>query len=67
MALIGLKHYRLKCEKRMNRWRAFEHVWSELLKNDQSGHPNLRKAPNYDVDQILTFSKAGLKLLIEKQ
>ena len=29
-----------------------ESVWSELLKKDQSGHPNIWKAPNYDVHQI---------------
>ena len=29
-----------------------ESVWSELLKKDQSSHPNLWKAPNYDVHQI---------------
>ena len=27
-------------------------VWSELLKKDQSGHPNLWKALNYDLHQI---------------
>ena len=52
LAIIGLKHYHLKCEKHMYRWRAFESVWSELLKKDQSSHPNLWKAPNYDVHQI---------------
>ena len=36
----------------MYRWRAFESVWSELLKKDQSSHPNLWKAPNYDIHQI---------------
>ena len=36
----------------MYRWRAFESVWSELLKKDQSGHPNLWKAPNYNVHQF---------------
>ena len=40
-ALTGLKHPHLKCEKHMYRWRAFESVWSELLKKDQSSHPNL--------------------------
>ena len=29
-----------------------ESVWSELLKKDQSGHPNIWKALNYDVHQI---------------
>ena len=39
----------------MYRWRAFESVWSELLKKDQSGHPNLWKAPNYNVHQFDLF------------
>ena len=51
-AIIGLKHPHLKCGKHMYRWRAFESVWSELLKKDQSSHPNLWKAPNYDLHQI---------------
>ena len=51
-AIIGLKHQHLKCEKHIYRRRAFESVWSELLKKDQSGHPNLWKAPNCDVHQI---------------
>ena len=36
----------------MYRWRAFGSVSSELLKKDQSSHPNLWKAPNYDIHQI---------------
>ena len=44
-----------------------ESVWSELLKKDQSSHPNLWKAPNYDVHQILIFLKSGLKLHTNKQ
>ena len=65
--IIGLKHQHLKCEKCMCRWRAFESVWSELLKKDQSGHPNLWEAPNYDVHQIWSSRKIGLKLHTKKQ
>ena len=36
----------------MYSWKAFESVWSELLKKDQSSHPNLWKAPNWDIHQI---------------
>ena len=50
-------------------WRAFGSVWSELLKKDQSGHPNLWKATNYDVHQIWPscFLKCGHKLHTKKQ
>ena len=48
----GLKHYHLKCTKHLYRWSAFERVWSELLKKDQSGHTNLWKASNYDLQRI---------------
>ena len=48
-------------------WRAFESVWSELLKKDQSGHPNLWKATNYDVHQIWPSWNTGHKLHTKKQ
>ena len=62
----------------MYRWRAFESVWSELLKKDQSSHPNLWKAPNYDEQQIwpswnilkyleISWNISGLKLHTKKQ
>ena len=45
-----------------------ESVW-ELLKKDQSGHPNLWKATNYDVHKIWPscFLKCGHKLHTKKQ
>ena len=51
----------------MYRWRAFESVWSELLKKDQSGHPNLRKASNYDIHQIRPSRKPVLSYILKKQ
>ena len=62
----------------MYRWRAFESVRSKLLKKDQSSHPNLWKAPNYDVQQIwlswnilkyleISWNLSGLKLHTKKQ
>ena len=48
-------------------WRAFESVWSELLKKDQSGHPNLWKATNYDEHQIWPSWNTGHKLHTKKQ
>ena len=66
-AIIGLKHQHLKCEEHMNGWRAFESVWSELLKKDESGHPNLRKASNYDVHQIRPSRKPVLSYILKKQ
>ena len=51
----------------MYRWRAFESVWSELLKKDQSSHPNLWKAPNYDVHQIWPFRKLVSNYILKKQ
>ena len=51
----------------MYRWRAFESVWSELLKKDQSGHPNLWKAPNYDVHQIWPSRKLVSNYILKKQ
>ena len=51
----------------MNGWRAFESVWSELLKKDESGHPNLRKASNYDVHQIRPSRKPVLSYILKKQ
>ena len=50
----------------MYRWRAFESVWSELLKKDQSGHPNLWKAPNYDVHQIWPSRKLVSNYILKK-
>ena len=44
-----------------------ESVWSELLKKDQSGHPNLWKAPNYDVHQIWPFRKLVSNYILKKQ
>ena len=51
----------------MHCWRAFESVWSELLKKDQSGHPNLWKAPNYDVHQIWPSRKLVSNYILKKQ
>ena len=51
----------------MYRWRAFESVWSELLKKDQSSHPNLWKAPNYDVHQIWPSRKLVSNYILKKQ
>ena len=51
----------------MYRWRAFESVLSELLKKDQSGHPNLWKAPNYDVHQIWPSRKLVSNYILKKQ
>ena len=44
-----------------------ESVWSELLKKDQSGHPNLWKAPNYDVHQIWPSRKLVSNYILKKQ
>ena len=44
-----------------------ESVWSELLKKDQSSHPNLWKAPNYDVHQIWPFRKLVSNYILKKQ
>ena len=64
-AIIGLKHWHLKCEEHMYRWRESESVWSELLKKDQSGHINLRKASNYDVHQIRPSRKPVLGYILK--
>ena len=44
-----------------------ESVWSELLKKDQSSHPNLWKAPNYDVHQIWPSRKLVSNYILKKQ
>ena len=50
----------------MYRWRASESFSSELLKEDQSGHPNLWKAPNNDVHQIWLTRKPVSNYLLKK-
>ena len=43
-----------------------ESVWSELLKKDQSGHPNLWKAPNCDVHQIWPSRNMASNYILKK-
>ena len=47
--------------------RVFERVQSELLKRDQSSHPNLWKAPDYDVHQIWPSRKPVSNYILKKQ
>ena len=44
-----------------------ESVQSELLKKDQSDHPHLWKAPNYDVHQIWPSRKPVSNYILKKQ
>ena len=64
LAIIGLKHYHLKCVKHM-----LESVWERLVRAVEEGSKRpskslkgskLRRTSN------LTFSKTGLRLLTEK-
>ena len=47
--------------------RVFGRVQSELLKRDQSSHPNLWKAPDYDVHQIWPSRKPVSNYILKKQ